>query len=97
MPRLRSLVRPLNRHVLGNEHAAKFSQAIADNVDEWPLSVAFEKVRPDFEHGKSQYLARRVLGRVQMILILIIKIDNSPGFFDDTSDPMQYFLFTLCA
>lgn len=42
-------------HVLGDKLVAKLLDTVADDVDEWPLRVSFEEMRPNLEDCESQY------------------------------------------
>lgn len=82
--------------VSGDKQAAELLQAVTYNVDERPLSVALEEVRPYFEDRESQDHGRWLLSWIQVVALIVIKINNCPGFFNHTSYPMQYALFTFC-
>lgn len=67
------------------QHAPIHCQPLPDDIDERPLRIALEEVRPDFEHGKSNVISVAIIYGFRRLLV---KVNDCVCFFDDTLDPV---------
>lgn len=68
-----------------DQHGTVDSQTLTDDVDEWPLRVALEEVRPDLQHGESETSRA---GGVHDFRCFFVKVDDCICFFNNALDPI---------